>query len=64
MTVYVKPRLKQLYSIKPHISRELYPHWKDLLEITFHGSVFIKIFWPSISKHFVDIPQWINQVQK
>lgn len=46
-------------------SRVVYPHLKDLLfEITFHGSVFIKVTGPCISKHFVDIPQWINQVQK
>jgi len=42
----------------------VYPHVKDLFEITFNGFVFIKVIGPGISKHFVDIPLWVNQVQK
>lgn len=40
------------------------PPLKALFEITFHGSLFFKIAVLCISKHFVDISQWVNQVQK
>lgn len=62
--VYVKHWLKQLHSIKPHVPRVVYPHLKALFEIAFHGSLFFKIIALCISKHFVDISQWVSQMQK
>lgn len=61
--VHVKHWLKQLHSIKPHVPRVAYPHLKALFEITFHGSPFFKIIALCISKHFVDISHWVDQVQ-